>query len=143
MNTDQELFKGTTFSDLMKDIYHNAKKKSRRIDSLIKKLEPLIQTNGDAMIIVPLIKEYLDVSVKNDDSLVKLAGVVQRLISANSKTSEEEGFGLSDEERKQLLESAEEEIEKVKKENAKHVDDKVLNRPSSRDRRSDSISEDN
>ena len=71
MNNEFELFKGTTFSDLMRDVYHNSKKKSRQIDTLIQELQPLVKNIGDATVIVPLIKDYLEVSVKNDDALVK------------------------------------------------------------------------
>ena len=125
---DFELFKGTSFSDLMKDVYHNSKKKSRQIDGLIQKLEPLVRNQTDATIIVPLIKDYLEVSVKNDDALVKLASVVQRLISAGTK--EESGeFGLTDEERARLLEEAEQEVKTIQQEQA--TDDI---RPSSIDR---------
>ena len=114
---DFELFKGTSFSDLMKDVYHNSKKKSRQIDGLIQKLEPLVRNQTDATIIVPLIKDYLEVSVKNDDALVKLASVVQRLISAGTK--EETGeFGLTDEERARLLEEAEQEVKTIQQEQA-------------------------
>ena len=85
MSKDFELFKGHTFSDLMKDIYHNSKKKERQINTLIQELQPMIRNIGDATIIVPLIREYLDVAVKNDDALVKLAAVVQRLVSVETK----------------------------------------------------------
>jgi hypothetical protein len=112
MSAEFELFKGTSFSDLMKDIYHNSKKKSRQIDALIQQLQPLVKNTGDATLIVPMIKEYLEVSVKNDDALVKLASVVQRLISANNRTSDDGSeFGLSDEERDRLLREAEKEIQ--------------------------------
>jgi len=114
MSTEFELFNGTNFSDLMRDVYHNSKKKSRQIDLLIKNLEPMIKNIGDASIIVPMIKDYLEVSVKNDDALVKLAAVVQRLVSANSKDDDGNEFGLSEEERKRLLEEAEEEIKNIK-----------------------------
>jgi hypothetical protein len=113
MSTEFELFKGTSFSDLMKDIYHNSKKKSRQIDALIQQLQPLVKNTGDATLIVPMIKEYLEVSVKNDDALVKLASVVQRLISANSRSEEGSEFGLSDEERERLLREAEKEIQSL------------------------------
>ena len=115
MSTEFELFKGTTFSDLMKDIYHNSKRKSRQIEGLIKELQPMINNVGDATVIVPMIKDYLEVSVKNDDALVKLAAVVQRLVAGN-KRDEEGSLLLSDEERDQLLKTAEEEIEKLKTE---------------------------
>ena len=124
MSQEFELFKGTNFSDLMRDVYHNSKKKSRQIDTLIKSLEPMIKNIGDASIIVPMIKDYLEVSVKNDDALVKLAAVVQRLVTANSKDDDGNEFGLSEEERKRLLEEAEQEINAIQqttKENIDHV----------------------
>ena len=71
MDKNDELFKGTSFADLMSDVYHNSKKKDRQINQLIAQLQPLIKNASDATIIVPLIKEYLDVAVKNDDHLVK------------------------------------------------------------------------
>jgi septal ring factor EnvC (AmiA/AmiB activator) len=103
---DIELFKGKSFSDLLKDIYSNSQKKDRQINVLISELRPLIKNIGDATVIVPLIKEYLEVGVKNDEHLVKLAAVVQRLISTNNKVQSETGqsWMLSDEEKKQLLE---------------------------------------
>ena len=116
MSTEFELFKGTTFSDLMKDIYHNSKRKSRQIEGLIKELQPMINNVGDATVIVPMIKDYLEVSVKNDDALVKLAAVVQRLVAGN-KRDDEGSLLLTDEERDQLLKTAEEEIEKIKDSN--------------------------
>jgi hypothetical protein len=127
MSKDFELFKGHTFSDLMKDIYHNSKKKERQINTLIQELQPMIRNIGDATIIVPLIREYLDVAVKNDDALVKLAAVVQRLVSAETKAQYDGGeFGLSDEERQQLLDAAEEHIseihKQVEREDARQVD---------------------
>ena len=121
MSSEFELFQGTNFSDLMRDIYHNSKKKSRQIDSLIKELQPLIQNTGDATVIVPMIKDYLEVSVKNDDALVKLAAVVQRLVSATSKDDDGNEFGLTEDERKRLIEEAESEITKLKTEQ-KEVD---------------------
>ena len=107
MSTEFELFKGTNFSDLMRDIYHNSKKKSRQIDSLIKNLEPMIKNTGDATVIVPMIKDYIEVSVKNDDALVKLAAICQRIISAGSKDDDGNEYGLTDDERARLLEEAE------------------------------------
>ena len=114
MNNEFELFKGTTFSDLMRDVYHNSKKKSRQIDTLIQELQPLVKNIGDATVIVPLIKDYLEVSVKNDDALVKLAAIVQRLVSVSSKDEDGNEFGISEDERRRLLEEAESEIKAIK-----------------------------
>jgi hypothetical protein len=106
MDKNDELFKGTSFSDLMSDVYHNSKKKDRQINQLIAQLQPLIKNASDATIIVPLIKEYLDVAIKNDDHLVKLTAIVQRYISTKQTISGADGL-LSDEEKQQLLRVAE------------------------------------
>ena len=106
MDRHDELFKGTTFADLMSDVYHNSKKKDRQINQLIAQLQPLIKNASDATIIVPLIKEYLDVAVKNDDHLVKLTAIVQRYISTKQTISGADGL-LSDEEKEQLIRLAE------------------------------------
>tara|TARA_B100001057_G_scaffold492974_1_gene586504 strand:- start:968 stop:1339 length:372 start_codon:yes stop_codon:yes gene_type:complete len=106
MDKDTELFKGKTFSDIMSDVYNNSKKKDRQLKLLIAQLEPLVKNLSDATVIVPLIKEYMEVSIKNDDQIVKLAAIVQRMMK-DANSGEDTGFGLSDEEKKQLLENAE------------------------------------
>jgi len=105
MDFDIEIFKGKKFSDLMKDIYSNSSKKDRQINMLIGELRPLIKNIGDATVIVPLIKEYIEVGVKNDEHLVKLAAVVQRLVSTNNRVQTDTGNSwiLSEEEKRQLL----------------------------------------
>ncbi len=142
MSTEYELFKGTNFSDLMRDIYHNSKKKSRQIDTLIKSLEPMIKNTGDATVIVPMIKDYLEVSVKNDDALVKLAAVVQRIVTASNKDDDGNEYGLTDEERSRLLAEAEAEIEKLKPEPEESNERKIRNRPSNTDLVTDPIQKD-
>jgi hypothetical protein len=110
MDKNEELFKGTSFADLMSDVYHNSKKKDRQITQLIAQLQPLIRNASDATIIVPLIKEYLDVAVKNDDHLVKLTAIVQRYISTKQTIAGSDSL-LSDEEKMQLLRIAESTLE--------------------------------
>lgn len=110
MDKNEELFKGTSFADLMSDVYHNSKKKDRQITQLIAQLQPLIKNASDATIIVPLIKEYLDVAVKNDDHLVKLTAIVQRYISTKQTIDGSDGL-LSDEEKNQLIRLAESTLE--------------------------------
>lgn len=110
MDKDDNIFKTTTFSDIMSDVYHNSKKKDRQIAQLISQLHPLIKNASDATIIVPLIKEYMDVAVKNDDHLIKLAAIVQRYISTKQTIAGADSF-MSDEEKQQLLEIAEQTYE--------------------------------
>jgi hypothetical protein len=105
MDKDSELFKGKSFSDIMEQIYNNSKKKDRQIKLLIAQLEPLVKNIDQATAVVPLIKEYMEISVKNDDQIVKLAAIVQRMLKDASSGSDD-SFGLSDEEKKQLLNNA-------------------------------------
>jgi hypothetical protein len=100
MSFDTEIFGSKKFSDLLKDIYENQKKKDRQINLLIADLKPLITGINDAAILVPVIKDYMEVAVKNDEHLVKLAAVIQRMV--NNK-SEEGGSFLTDEEKDALL----------------------------------------
>ena len=81
MSENKEIFKGKTFQDLTKDIYENSQKKKLQIDLLIQEIHGFIQTIDDVVMVAPIIKEYMDVSIKNDEHLVKLAGVLQRIIS--------------------------------------------------------------
>ena len=57
-------------------------------------------------ILVEGVKEYLEISVKNDDALIKMAAIVQRLSTA-STVSGEAGM-LTETEMNQLMEVAEE-----------------------------------
>ena len=103
---NQILFDDKSFSDLLKEIHSNQKKKAKQLASLIAELRPLVQSLGDATVVVPLIKEYMEISVKNDDQLIKMAAIVQRLSTSTSKNGD--GGLLTDEEMNQLMDVAEE-----------------------------------
>lgn len=98
---DKKIFGKKSYSDLLKEIYDNQKKKENQISALINELKPLISDIGDATMIVPLIKEYMELGIKNDEALIKVATIFQRIF-ANEGT-EENGFGISEEEKEQLL----------------------------------------
>jgi hypothetical protein len=98
---DNIVFGGKKFSDILEEIYNNQKKKEKQISALISELKPLVNEIGDATLIVPLIKEYLEISVKNDEQLIKMATIIQRIMSNNGTA--EGGFGISEEEKAQLL----------------------------------------
>jgi hypothetical protein len=107
MDTDFEIYKSKKFSGLLKDVVVNSEQKRAQIDILISELRQMIKTPQDAIVIVPMIKDYLDVGVKNDEQLVKLAAIVQRLASANANPENGGGFGITEEERKALFAEAE------------------------------------
>jgi hypothetical protein len=111
MSTDFELFPGKNLSGLFKDIYDNQQNKKQRISELIAEMKKVIRHAGDMAVIGPIIKDLVDTSVKNDDSLIKMAAIAQRIIGAQHKAEGDSGF-LSDEEKEQLLSQLEETIAK-------------------------------
>ena len=98
---DNIVFGNKKFSDILEEIYNNQKKKEKQISALIAELKPLVNEIGDATLIVPLIKEYLEIGVKNDEQLIKMATIIQRVMNNNGTA--ENGFGISEEEKAQLL----------------------------------------
>ena len=102
MSKDNEIFEGKTFQDLTRDIYENSQKKKLQIDLLIQEIHGFITTIDDVIMVAPIIKEYMDVSIKNDEHLVKLAGVLQRIISKSSG-ADDESMLLSDSEKEELM----------------------------------------
>ena len=103
---NQILFDDKSFSDLLKEIHGNQKKKAKQLAQLIAELRPLVQSLGDATVVVPLIKEYMEISVKNDDALLKMAAIVQRLSTGTVNSGD--GGLLTEEEMAQLQEITEE-----------------------------------
>ena len=110
---NQILFDDKSFSDLLKEIHGNQKKKAKQLASLIAELRPLVQSLGDATVVVPLIKEYMEISVKNDDQLIKMAAIVQRLSTGAAQSGD--GGLLTAEEMDQLMDVAEEIAKTVEK----------------------------
>ena len=100
-NLESNIFGKKKFSDILKEIYENQKKKETQITALIGELKPLINDIGDATLIVPLIKEYMELGIKNDEQLIKMATIIQRALATGK--SEEDGFGMTEEEKAQLL----------------------------------------
>ena len=97
---DNVIFGKKKFSDILSEIYDNQKKKETQISGLISELKPLISDIGDATLIVPLIKEYLEIGVRNDEQLIKMATIIQRVVN-NSNTGDD--LGISEAEKEELL----------------------------------------
>ncbi len=112
MSLDKEIFKGKTLSDLFGEIYDNSKETKTQVKGLIGELKPLIESVGDATLLVPLIKEYMEIGVKNDEHLIKLAQVIQRLEAISARGAGEGEFDLS--ELQDLLEEQEQLEDNVK-----------------------------
>ena len=115
MSDGKEIFEGKTFQDLTKDIYENTSKRKVQIDLLISEIHGFITTIDDVVLVAPIIKEYMDTAVRNDEHLVKLAGVLQRIIS-KSQGESDESMLLSDEEKAELMGTLQDTVDDLQKE---------------------------
>ena len=128
MSKDKEIFEGKTFQDLTRDIYENSQKKKLQIDLLIQEIHGFITTIDDVIMVAPIIKEYMDASIKNDEHLVKLAGVLQRIIS-KSQGDNDECMLLSESEKEELMGTLQDTVTDLQKESDRLSDikNKTLN----------------
>ena len=97
---DHIIFKKKKFSDILSEIYDNQKRKETQITGLISELKPLISDIGDATLIVPLIKEYMEIGVRNDEQLIKMATIIQRTLN---NSSSEDSLRITEEEKAELM----------------------------------------
>jgi hypothetical protein len=131
MSADFELFPGKNLSGLFEDIYNNQINKKKHISEIIHEIRKGIRHAGDLAVLGPVIKDLIDTSVRNDDQLIKLATIAQRIMLANNKSEGDDGF-LTAAEREQLLaeieqvqdevqrmDSIENEVEEIKQKIAK------------------------
>ena len=107
MEKDFNIFGDKKFSDLSKEIYENSKLKKTQIDLLIQEVHSYIQGIEDIAIVGPVLKELFDVAVKNDDNLLKLATVIQRIMNKQVDVMDDTSL-LTDEEKQELMDSLEE-----------------------------------
>lgn len=115
MSTEFELFPGKSLSGLFEDIYNNQVNKKKHISEVIAELRKMVRHAGDMAIIGPIVKDLIDTSVKNDDALIKLATIAQRIVASEKKNEGDDGF-LSAAEREQLLreiEQVQDEVERI------------------------------
>jgi altronate dehydratase len=105
MDYNKEIFKGKTIAKLMEEAYKDKNEKSNQLRAMINQLKDLITDGGDAVMMVPLIKEYMDLLIKNDDVIIKMLGIIQKIESASARAVEENGGVRSDRDRQLLFES--------------------------------------
>ena len=114
MEKDFKIFGDKNFSDLSQEIYENSKLKKTQIELLVQEVHGYIQGIEDIAIVGPVLKELLDVGVKNDDNLLKLASVIQRIMSKHQIDDSDVGL-LSEDEKEELMNSLEDAATELQK----------------------------
>jgi hypothetical protein len=114
MAKDYEIFEGKTLSDVFKDIYDNSHTNKKQLEVLMKEVVGFIKDGDTAVQIIPMLKEYLEINVKNDEQLVKLATIVQRITAAEKRVSDSgDEFGLTEKEKEQLMDAIESDVQEL------------------------------
>lgn len=124
MSLDKEIFDGKTLSDLFSEIYKNSDSKRQQINQYVSNMVKLIRTPEDAAIIGPVIKDFIEVNVKNDEHLIRIAQIAQRLVGAVTKGESIDGL-LSEAEKQALLGDLKMEVEKMEDE-GKEIEEDIF-----------------
>jgi hypothetical protein len=109
-----DVFEGKSLQDLLKEVHGNTLDKRQTISDIVTELRSFIKDINDIVVVAPIIKDYLDLLIKNDEHLIKVGTIVQRIISAESY---KKGGGaslddlLSDDEKERLIADAKNELE--------------------------------
>jgi hypothetical protein len=108
-----DVFEGKSLQDLLQEVHGNTLDKRQTISDIVSELRSFIKNVDDIVVLAPIIKDYLDLMIKNDEHLIKVGTIVQRIISAESY---KRGSGgsleelLSDDEKDRLLADAKKEM---------------------------------
>ena len=122
MDINSELYDGKSLSDIFSEIHKNTDSKRAQINSFIMKMVQLIRTPEDAAVIGPIVQGFLEVNVKNDEHLVRVAQIAQRIVSVGVKSNASLDSLLSEEEKNALLKDIKVEIQDLQ-EDVKDLDD--------------------
>ena len=109
------IFDDKTLSDVFKDIYKNTESKREQINTFVTKLVRQIRTPEDAAVISPIIKDFMEVNVRNDEHIVRIAQIAQRAIAIGTKAASSTEL-LTEEEKQQLLSNIKLEIDDLQQE---------------------------
>ena len=100
---DVQVFDGMSLSDLFKKIHKNNKDIDKQIGEFIETMKPMAISNaGSAVMLMPTVKDLIDVNVKNNEQLIKMAGIAQRAATNSGPTTPADFFDPA--EIQQLLE---------------------------------------
>jgi hypothetical protein len=86
---DVTVFDGMSLSDLFKKIHKNNKDIDKQIGDFIDTIKPMATANaGSATMLMPTVKDLIDVNVKNNEQLIKMAAIAQRAVSSNNSSAD-------------------------------------------------------
>jgi hypothetical protein len=120
---ENDIFEGKSLSDVFKEHHDVVLDKRKKIESIITQLVGFITSSDEARMIAPLVKDFYDVGIKNDEQMVKIATIAQRAIASeqNANSSDDGGILLSEVEKDRLMANALSDVEQTRKEVDIHI----------------------
>jgi len=122
MDINSEIYDGKSLADIFTEIHKNTDSKRVQINTFISKMVQLIRTPEDAAVIGPIVQSFIETNVKNDEHLIRVAQIAQRLMVINGKSKETLDSLLTEEEKQSLLKDIKIEINELQ-DDVKDMDD--------------------
>jgi ferritin len=92
MELEKNIFKGKTLGDIVEEVYNKHKSQDALIKHEISRLADMIESPGDAIVIVPLLKEFVNSGLKNDEVLMKILNLFQKAEEKKKDTGQDNGL---------------------------------------------------
>jgi hypothetical protein len=107
MDYNKVIFKDKSVADVMAEIYKDKQEKSKQLKGLITQLKELVVDGGDAIMMIPQIQALMDLDIKNNDVLIRLLGIIQKIEASSSRILDNSDGVLSEKDKQLLFESLE------------------------------------
>ncbi len=97
-----------TLSEILSKSYESSLTKDEQLKKIIELLtEKLNRDSDESIALAPLLREFLELSIKNDDQIIKIASVLQRTLSKNNSSKQLQQTNtlmiFNDEDKKKIL----------------------------------------
>ena len=103
---DIKLYDDYTMQDLYKQVIQNTRTTRKDIKSTIDKLISYMKTLVDVQVLSPQIANYMNIIVKNEQMMVKIAAVAAKVNYVAYKANGQDGIQLSPQQKSKMMKQA-------------------------------------
>ena len=103
---DLKLYGDYTMQDLYKQVIQNTRKTRKDLKSTIDTLVSHMKTLVDVQVLSPQIANYMNIIVKNEQLMIKIATVAAKVNYVAYKNSGQQGVELSQQQKQKMMKQA-------------------------------------